>query len=127
MRRDLLKPIFFQKEIWHLITQYLGTSYWFHRKKLTELSFALDLIHSDYAWQLSSYYRWKAWREKKQNNWYLTKPFTKPTLPRRFKNWKQNPYIKEVDNYIRLSEPCPNEYSLYYQHEKSRKIVFNFC
>lgn len=127
MRRDLLKPIFFQKEIWHLITQYLGTSYWFHRKKLTELSFALDLIHSDYAWKLGSYYRWKAWREKKQNNWYLTKPFTKPTLPLRFKNWKQNPYIKEVDNYICLSEPCPNEYSLYYQHEKSRKIVFNFC
>jgi len=127
MRRDLLKPIFFQKEIWHLITQYLGTSYWFHRKKLTELSFALDLIHSDYAWQLGSYYRWKAWREKKQNNWYLTKPFTKPTLPWRFKNWKQNPYIKEVDNYICLSEPYPNEYSLYKQHEKSRKIVFNFC
>ena len=127
MGRDLLKPIFFQKEIWHLITQYLGTSYWFHRKKLTELSFALDLIHSDYAWKLGSYYRWKAWREKKQNNWYLTKPFTKPTLPLRFKNWKQNPYIKEVDNYICLSEPYPNEYSLYKQHEKSRKIVFNFC
>ena len=89
------------------------------------MSFALDLIHSNYACQLGSYFRWKSWREKKQNNWYLTKPFTKPSLPWRFKNWKQNPYIKEVDNCIILTGHTLNKNSLYKQHEISRKMVFN--
>ena len=117
------KKCYFPKEIWNLITQYLGKSYWFHRKKLSELSFAIDLIQSDYAWKLSSYFRWKLWREKKQNNWYLEKPFTKPSLPVRFKNWKKNPYIDNIENFISLTNENLN--SLYFQHKESREIVFD--
>ena len=115
---------FIPKDIWDIITSYLGDTYWYHRKRLSELSFAIDLIHSDYAWNLGSYYRWKAWRDKRQNSWYLDAPLQKPTLPKRFREWRINPYIESVQNYILLKAHLTE--SVYTLHETSRNVVFGF-
>lgn len=116
-----MKEVFFPKEIWGIITLFLGKNYWEKRNHLTHISNALDLKYSNYAYH--SYWKWNYWREKHINSWYLTNiKLSKPCLPERLKGHITNPYIKSIN------PPLLNKSSqfLYNEHKDCVKIVFDY-
>ena len=116
-----MKEYYFPKEIWNIITLFLGENYWEKRNHLTNLSQALDLKYSNYA--NHSYWKWFSWRKREMNNWYLNDiELMKPILPKRLKNYITNPYIISIEPPLLNM----NSHLLCDDHIKARKIVFNY-
>lgn len=116
-----MKEFFFPKEIWNIITLFLGKNYWKKRNHLTNISKALDLKYSNYSYHC--YWKWNLWRKKHMNSWYLTNiQLSKPILPERLKNYHKNPYIKSIN------PPLLNNTTkfLYREHEDCVKTVFDY-
>mgnify|MGYP001246582559 CR=1 FL=1 len=115
--------IYFPPGIWGKITSFLGKDYWYNRQQLTYLSQVIDLYNSDY--KFSSYWLWNPWRQKEQNNWYLNRTLRKPEIPERFMNYRDNPYISNIDPPI-INHDTHNIDNYYDKHVNFRDLVFGF-
>ena len=82
----------FPPGIWGKITSFLGKD-WYNRQQLSYISQVIDLHNSDY--KFSGYYGIGG--DKKKNSWYLNRQLRKPEIQTRFLNYKNNPYILEID------------------------------
>ena len=91
-----------------------GNEYLIRRQELTYLSQTLDLIYSDY--NDNSFWSWNEWRKK--NGLSL---LSKPIIPDRFKNIRNNPYIISIDPPLISIE----KRKLLDLHKKTRNYIYN--
>lgn len=105
-------PVSISKEI---INYLGGEEYLYERKQLSYLSNAIDLYYSYYS--NDSYWKWGKWREK-----HGIISISKPTIPKRFKKIKNNPFIISIDPPL-LSK---NINELVFLHELKRKYIFDY-
>ena len=118
-----IELVCFPPGIWGKITSFLGKDYWYNRQQLSYISQVIDLHNSDY--KFSGYWLWNPWRQKKENSWYLNRQLRKPEIPTRFLNYKNNPYILEIDP-PKINHENHNMSDYYDMHETYRKKVFRF-
>ena len=102
----------------HIVTyiiEYIGgNDYLDSRKKLTYLSQAIDLIYSDY--NNNSFWLWNEWRKK---NGFRN--LSKPIIPERLKNIRNNPYVISLDPPL-ISLDTEKLLDL---HKKTREYIYN--
>ena len=97
------------------IIEYIGgNDYLDSRKKLTYLSQAMDLIYSDY--NHNSFWLWNEWRKK---NGFSN--LSKPIIPERIKNIRNNPYVISIDPPL-ISIDTEKLLDL---HKKTRDYIYN--
>lgn len=97
------------------IIEYIGgNDYLILRKKLTYLSQAMDLFYSDY--NNNSFWLWNEWRKK---NGFSN--LSKPIIPERIKNIRNNPYVISIDPPL-ISIDTEKLIDL---HKKTRDYIYN--